>query len=68
MGKALVIETANDNLTLDGETGRLMSFRSKAAPEQEFLASVPEHPVFVIQYLDADREYQQADSRSAADT
>jgi len=68
MDNVFVLETANDKLTFDGESGRLISFRGKAACEQEFITSAPEHPVFVIQYLDADREYQQVNSLSAADT
>ena len=66
MDKVFVLETENDNLTFDAESGRLISLRGMAAPDQEFLASVPEHPVFIIEYLDADREYWQVDSRSAA--
>ena len=33
---------------------------------QEFIESKPEHPVFVIQYLDEARQYQQLTSHQAA--
>ena len=68
MDTAFMLETADDKLTFDAASGRLTSFRSKAAPEQEFITSAPEHPVFIIQYLDADREYRQVDSLDASET
>ncbi len=61
----LVLETSTDTLAFDRASGRLVSFRTRAAPEQEFIASAPDHPVFLIQYLDGDRQYQQLDSRGA---
>jgi hypothetical protein len=64
---AIVLETRDDVLGFDPVEGRLVSFRSKGAPDQEFIASAPAHPVFTIQYLDGEREYQQIDSRSATE-
>jgi hypothetical protein len=51
-----VLQTATDTLGFDAATGRLVSFRSQHAPEQEFLAFAPEHPAFVLNYIDAHRE------------
>ncbi len=53
-----VLETVGDVLSLEPEMGRLVSLRSKAAPNQEFIASVPDHPVFVLQYLHDRRQYR----------
>ncbi|HPN35803.1 MAG TPA: DUF6259 domain-containing protein [bacterium] len=64
--KRLTLESQNDLLQLDGETLRLVSFRSKSAGDQEFIDSRPEHPVFLIQYLDEAREYQCLSSLQAA--
>lgn len=55
---AILLRTGNDTLQFESTTGRLVSFRSDFAPEQEFLDFAPEHPVFVLQYLDEDGEYQ----------
>ncbi|HUU23909.1 MAG TPA: DUF6259 domain-containing protein [Phycisphaerae bacterium] len=60
-----VLETVGDVLSFERETGRLVSFRSKAAPDQEFIASAADHPVFVLQYLDERRQYRQLDSHEA---
>ena len=61
----IVLETAGEVLRFDRGSGRLVSFRSGRAPEQEFIASAPDHPVFALQYLDGNREHQRVDSRSA---
>ncbi len=63
--ETLVLDTSTDSLAFDPPSGRLVSFRTRSAPSQEFIASSPDHPAFVIQYLDEDRQYQQLDSRSA---
>ncbi len=60
------LQTATAQLGLDPDTHRLVSFRAHAAPEQEFIASRPDHPVFVIQYLDEDRRYRQLTSLQAS--
>jgi hypothetical protein len=65
-GQWLTLESQNDIVQVDSETLRLVSFRSKSAGEQEFIVSQPEHPVFVIQYLDEAREYQCLSSLQAA--
>lgn len=65
-GKPVVAKTSADTLRFDASTHRLLSLRPLAAPEQEFISSTPEHPVFVIQHLDAGRQYRQLGSRQAA--
>ena len=59
------METSHDVLGFDQQTGRLVSFRSKAAPDQEFIASSTDDPVFVIQYLDQGRRFRQIASSEA---
>lgn len=59
------LETSLDDLTFDQGTGQLVSFRSRSAPEQEFIASAPEHPAFIIQYLDEQGIYRQLTSAQA---
>jgi hypothetical protein len=61
----LPLTTAGDTLGFERATGRLVSLRSHAAPEQEFIAPAPEHPAFVIQYLDEDGRYRQLTSLMA---
>ncbi len=65
MSESIILTTAQDTLIFDAATGRLVSLRSKAAPDQEFVAPGPEHPVFVIGYLDADRQYRLLGSTEA---
>lgn len=59
------LETLGDVLGFDGGTGQLVSFRSLAAKDQEFIAAAKAHPVFVIDYLDANREHRQLTSAQA---
>ncbi len=54
---SITLKTATESLSFDARTGRLVSFRARHAPGQEFIASTPDHPVFLIQYLDAKGEY-----------
>ena len=54
----LLLETAADILKFDRATGCLVSLRSKAVPDQEFIAWTPDHPAFVIGYLNEEREYR----------
>lgn len=61
----ILLRTAQDTLTFDGDTARLISLRGNAAPELELIDSVPEHPTFLIQYLDEDGCYQQLASQLA---
>ncbi len=53
----LVLRTTCAALGFDPATGRLISFRSHAAPDMEMVASLPEHPTFVIRCLDDRREF-----------
>jgi hypothetical protein len=62
------LETLLDNLGFEQGTGKLVSFCSKSAPGQEFIASAPEHPAFNIQYLDEYGSYRQITSLQAAST
>lgn len=64
----ITLESAIDHFTFDGETGRLTSMRSKAAPDTELIASTPEHPAFALQYLDDAGAYHYADSHGVAKT
>jgi hypothetical protein len=59
------LETSRDTLTLDPETGRLVSLRPLASPGTELLISSPDDPAFVLQYLDASGTYDLLDSRGA---
>jgi len=60
----LHLNTACDTLGFEKATGRLVSLRSHAAPAQEFIAEAPEHPAFVLQYLE-DGTYRQLTSLMA---
>lgn len=62
----ITLETRDTILQLDPASARLVSWRARAALEQEFILSTPEHPVFQIQYLDAERQYQLLTSHQAA--
>lgn len=55
-GNMLEIQTADVKLGFDALSGRLVSFRPEAAPDQEFIASAPDHPVFVVKVMDVDRQ------------
>ena len=63
--KSFLLETANDSLEFDGKTGKLVSFRAKLIPHQELLEMEIDTPAFVIQYLDADRNFCQITSQQA---
>src|ERR1051326_6959393 len=63
-----VLENTNHKLRFDRRTGRLTSFRAKSAPEQEFIVSNGQIPVFVIQYLTAEREFRQIVSSDARES
>jgi hypothetical protein len=62
----LVLKSASETLAFDRRSGRLVSFRSACAPGVEFIASAPDHPVFVIQGLDSRRAWFRITSRDAA--
>ena len=63
----LTLESRHDVLAFDPETLSLVSFRSKAAPEQEFIAAAARLPAFAIGYLDARHQYRLLTSQQAAD-
>jgi len=66
--RTIVLETAGARLGFEPRSGRLISFHSGEAPPQQFIAADASHPVFVIQYLDDQREYRRLDSFDAAET
>lgn len=63
--QGFVLETSEDVLTFDSDTGQLVSFRAKGALDQELMAATSADPVFVLQYLDADRCFHQITSQQA---
>ena len=67
MSNILTLKTATETLGFDRRSGRLISFRSQAEPGQEFIATSPDHPVFVLQFLDKQGEYHQVTSHDARD-
>jgi len=69
MGRRDIIaaETFNERLEFDKDTGRIVSFKSKHAQDQEFI-TMNDSPCFVIQYLDGLKEFRQLDSTSAEAT
>lgn len=62
----ILLKTVHDQLALDASTHRLVSFRALTVPDQEFIISNPEHPVFILQYLDEEHQYQQLNSLQAS--
>jgi hypothetical protein len=62
---SISLRNADHTLGFDAKTGRLRSFRSQLAPDQEFIESAPDDPVFVIQYLDGSRRFRQITSAQA---
>jgi len=65
VSSTIALTTATDTMLFSAETGRLVSFRSQAASDQEFIAAGPNTPVFVVQYLDNERRYRQLTSHDA---
>ena len=59
------LRTSHDMLSFEATTGTLVSFRSQAAPEQEFIAARPDQPAFVLQYLDDEGAFRQIASGEA---
>lgn len=62
----LTLETANDVIQLHPRTLALLSYRSKATPEQEFIVDA-EMPVFSLGILDAHKRYRLLHSTQCAD-
>src|SRR5262245_7133436 len=63
--RPLTLDTATERPTFDARTGRLIGLAPLEEPQEQLIASAPEHPVFVIQYLDEQGEYRQLDSHAA---
>jgi len=59
------LETLGEVLQFDASNGQLVSYRSRAATDQEFMATAKEDPVFTIDYLDEKREFRQLTSAQA---
>src|SRR5512135_3757899 len=57
-GKPIVLETGYEIIAFDPNNASLISFRSKAAPEQEFIEPRAERLAFVIGYYDEQRQYR----------
>ncbi len=68
MTELIRLKTSSDTLAFEKTTGKLVSLRSHSAPQQEFIASAPEHPAFIIQYLDGQNDYRQLTSSQAKST
>ena len=66
-GTTICLESSHDVLLFDAATGALVSFRSKAVPDQEFIIAGSPQPVFVVQYLDEKRRFRQCQSDEAAE-
>lgn len=60
----VTLKSKMEKIVFDSKTGRLVSFRSHKAPDQEFIASTPDHPAFAVQYL-KDKSYQSLTSADA---
>jgi hypothetical protein len=60
------LQTSRDDLFFDSQTGRLVSFRCRQAPDQEFLAFSEAHPAFVVGYFDVRRKYHLLPSSQSA--
>ena len=65
MAQNPVLQTAADRLTFDSDSGRLISLQPLRAPGVELIASAPEHPAFVVQYIDENGRFAQLDSHSS---
>jgi len=61
----IVLENANHRLQFHRQTVRLLSFRAKDAPAQEFVVSNERVPVFVLQHLTRDHQFRQFTSTDA---
>ena len=61
------LESSQDVLLFESSSGALVSFRSKAVPDQEFILTESCQPVFVIQYLDEAQRFRQIGSNEAVE-
>jgi hypothetical protein len=62
---SILLENSNHKLEFDRKSARLLSFRGTLAPDQEFAVATDLLPVFVIQYLTGDKQFQQIVSTEA---
>lgn len=62
---AIRLANADHALRFDAKSGRLLSLRSRLAPEQEFVEAGADDPAFVLQYLDGGRRFRQITSAEA---
>ena len=58
MREYLTIESKCDILRLESDTLRLISYRRRDVPEQDFISFSEKHPTFVIGYLDLKNRYK----------
>ena len=65
--RTIRLESSHDVLLFDAASAALVSFRSKAVPDQEFIVPGSPQPVFVVQYLDENRRFRQITSDDAAE-
>ncbi len=64
--RPIICKTQRDRLAFEPRTHRLLSLRPLAIRNHEFIAATPEQPVFTIQYLDKQRQYQTLTSQQAS--
>ena len=60
------LESKHDLLSFERDTMRLVSYRSKSAPDQEFISFSDKHPLFEIGYLDDRKRYRTLNSIKAS--
>jgi hypothetical protein len=61
----IVLANTNHRLAFDPKTARLVSLKAGIAPDQEFVLRNDQLPVFVIQYLNGEKQFQQIASTEA---
>ena len=66
-GSTIRLESSQDVLLFESSSAALVSFRSKAVPDQEFILPGSCQPVFVIQYLDEAHRFRQIGSDEAVE-
>ena len=63
----ILLENSDHKLEFDRKNARLLSLRSKIAPDQEFAVASDQLPVFVIQHLTSEKQFRQITSTQAKD-
>ncbi|MEW6750805.1 MAG: DUF6259 domain-containing protein [Candidatus Latescibacterota bacterium] len=61
--RSVTLETAGEVLRFHAGTGALLSLRSKAAPDQEFIEAGADTPLLSLQYLDGEGQFHQVGPR-----